>query len=144
VAAPVCEGAVYKVKTVNHLPPHYYIVLNAPRMDGKFLAVPLTDHLHLPSFPDVWDVGLELYPGFGLPKSSVVNLRHAEIQDQVWLNALGADFVGIATKECLERARCNVHWFKSLLKPSIVMFAEWFGNSWITPCGPCPQNPPKP
>lgn len=137
------EGDVFKIDLGNGKPPHYHIILFAPRIDGTFLVVSFTDCHNLPEVADVWPYKHVVCPQFSLTKPSVIALRYALVKDQEWLIGKDAEYIGVANQETLERARCNVHWYKHLLPGRLSSYAAWYGREWTLPCGPCPQHPSK-
>ena len=136
------EGDVYKVKT-NQNEPHYYIVTQDPDMDGTFLVASLTDAQNKTPSTDVWESGYILSPSFTLIKDSVIHLRYVEIVNQAWLVNYGAVYIGVATPAALKRVRCNLHWYLWALTKNAQKRVVWFGTTWSSPCGRCPQNAPK-
>lgn len=131
------EGDIYRIQTDLQKPPHFFIVLNNPADRGTFLAVSFTDRHHLPSVADVWPYNYPLCQTCLLAKPSVIALRYAVIKDQAWLEDKGAVYVCQAAAATLQRARCNLIWFKSLLKPDVAAYVNWYGGSWTaSPCGP--------
>jgi hypothetical protein len=138
------EGDVFKVGADFSVPQHYFIILNMPRTDGTFLAVCISDSHHHPAITDIWPYNYLLCPTFSLAKPSVIAVQFAVVKDQAWLERNDAIYVGEATPEALQRARCNLHWFKSLVKPDVSAYFRWYGSAWTAHCGSCPQNPSKP
>src|SRR5476651_2363203 len=122
-----CEGDVFKVGADFTLPQHYFIVLNDPRTDGTFLTVSISDSRHHHAISDIWPFNYSVCSEFQLAKQSVIAVQFAVVKDQAWLEQNDAVYVGKATQQSLHRARCNLHWFKTLMKPAVLAYFRWYG-----------------
>ncbi len=134
----ITAGDVFKIDLGDGKPAHYWIVLNHPRNGDEIALISWTYALNVPVITDVWELGAIICPEFSLSKRSVLFVAKAIIRNVTWISEIGANYIGRAPAEVLQRARCNLYWFDPFLRPGVKQFAQWYAVEWQPPCGPGP------
>lgn len=141
MAAPPAAGHVYLLDRHDGKPPHRWIILTDPDpIEGRLLAVSLTDKHNQRFVTDIWETGTQLCQGYRLAKPSALFMTEVVLEGRSYFAT--ADLLGVCPPSILHRARCNLYWFPQFLAPMVKRIVNANAGDWNAGCGPRPRRSP--
>lgn len=128
------EGELYLVGGAGQVRPHWWIVLQDPDDEGRFLSASFTDARAYRANDDVWRKDMAITESFRLEKDSVIAVRFTKVWTVEEMSRLTTERGGTCNEDVLLRARCNLAYFKKQLSPKTRIWFEQFEDAWCEDC----------